>query len=395
MFFLRKTVSIVVINIERFIINSLISLIPKNKSLMLFGSGGQFCDNAKYLYLYVSHNTDYDAYWITSLKSDVKTLSNAGLKVSYKYSLYTVWLILRSKFFYVISGIGNIFDFKVKGNIHVINLWHGTPIKKIWMDSKRDISVTKNGIDTIKKMTSEWSMFVVGHKSLIGMFSDASGITKNRIHATGLPRNDILHRAYSDKNFCKKIKKNTFKFSENDYIILYCPTHRDGESDIEPIKRFIMEFMKNSFDKKYQLIVRLHRFTDASFYKELFKSDNVHDFTLYPDVQELLISSDALVTDFSSIVFDFSILGRPFYFYTRSSNEYILERGGLYYDLNSFPAYTSDNPELILKRIIRNYGGEIKAIRAFSKQFNCQNGASKKVFDISIGLGESKCLEIK
>ncbi len=385
MFSLRKSVTNFIINFESLIINTLISVIPKKKNLMLFGSGHQFCDNTKYLFLYVSHNTDYEAYWITSIRSDVKKLSQAGLKVSYKYSLRTIWLILRSKFFYVVSGIGNIFDFKVKANINVINLWHGTPIKKIWMDSKRD-AIAFDGIDKIKKLTSEWKIFIVAHHSLIRMFSDASGISQKKIHATGLPRNDILHKAYLDKNFSKRIKENIFSFSDDDLVILYCPTHRDGKNDIKPIKKFILDFSKNLIDRKYHLVVRLHRFTDSSLYEELFKNDNVHDFTLYPDVQELLIGADFLVTDFSSVVFDFSILGKPFYFYTKSSKEYISKRGGLYYDLDTFPAFISDNPRKIFEKI-ETYNGKKKGIvKAFSKKFNCKNEASKKVFDLSIRL---------
>ena len=178
---------------------------------------------------------------------------------------------------------------------------------------------------------------------------------KTEILKFGLPRNDYLINM-SSETFQKEIRKK-FNFCSNHYYVLYAPTFRDDYST----KGYALEFEKirkvfeNVMGCPCTIVVRLH--PNASFQKkEISFTDKIIDGNIYPDMQELVLACDAIISDYSSSIFDFAVLNKLVMICALDLEDYEKNRGLLkwFYKL-PFPMATT-NEELISN--IKEYNKE-------------------------------------
>ena len=160
-----------------------------------------------------------------------------------------------------------------------------------------------------------------------------------------MPRNDCLvKQTVPDK---KKSIRKKIGISEDCFAVLYAPTWREGLDQFELIDyEQIKAAFEKRFDKKCEILFRAHIYG-----KE--KLSNVIDLTKYPDMQELLYTSDALITDYSSSMWDYSLTGRPCFLYVPDLQRYIKQRS---FDMDihtwGFPVCCSNRE---LKQAIENF----------------------------------------
>ena len=158
---------------------------------------------------------------------------------------------------------------------------------------------------------------------------------EGEILETGYPRNDILYNA--DENQVKQIKQS-LKLPEDKKIILYAPTWRDDEYiDVGKIKfelKLELEKLMRELSDEYIILVRTHYFIannlDLSKYKGF-----AFDVSSYNDIAELYLISDMLITDYSSVFFDFANLKRPILYYTYDLEKYENVLRGFYIDIHT------------------------------------------------------------
>jgi len=171
----------------------------------------------------------------------------------------------------------------------------------------------------------------------------------------GTPRNDVLlHENHQLKeNVLEKLN-----IPSGTKVLLYAPTFRAADNlkvyDLN-YSRLIKE-LTSKFSGKWIVLVKLHpHLIDKS--KELIGSEHVINVTTYDDIQELLLISDVLITDYSSLMFDFAITKRPCFLYVPDWEEYINKERTLYFDLNELPfisAVSHDNLFDKVKKFDRN-----------------------------------------
>ena len=169
----------------------------------------------------------------------------------------------------------------------------------------------------------------------------------------GLPRNDFLARQISNSSEYIHLR-DKFGFEKDCFYILYAPTFRDNYS----LEGYKLEYEKiakefsTKVNKKARIVVRLHPnvWNQSNF---INYGENILNGTAYPDMQELLLACDALISDYSSCVFDFAILKKPVFICALDIKEYEKTRGLLpeFYDF-PFPIATS-NEEMLTN--IKNY----------------------------------------
>jgi CDP-glycerol glycerophosphotransferase len=151
---------------------------------------------------------------------------------------------------------------------------------------------------------------------------------------TGYPRNDILYNADA-----KKINqiKTDLKLPSDKKIILYAPTWRDDEYyDTASVKftlKLDLDRLKREFGDEYIVILRLHYFIADNIDLKGLK-DFVYDLSKHEDIAELYLISDILITDYSSVFFDYANLKRPILFYTYDIEKYENVLRGFYIDIN-------------------------------------------------------------
>jgi len=147
---------------------------------------------------------------------------------------------------------------------------------------------------------------------------------------TGYPRNDSLYEASEET---QKYYKKLFNVPEEKKVILYAPTWRettDGGKTYQLAPPIDWKKWKEKLGDKYVVFLRTHPYTTRLMNVEF--NDFVMNYTEYPEVNHLLIAADILISDYSCIQLDYSILGRPQICYGYDFDEYSAERG-FYFDM--------------------------------------------------------------
>lgn len=246
--------------------------------------------------------------------------------------------------------------FKVRRETKVLQLWHGTgSIKKFGQDSN------KGRIKELeKRLNSNIDYLFVNSDLLTDEYAGAFGVDKAKVYATGLPRTDWLLKLINDDKLDEKLNTIKDKISRNKNIsikgkkiILYAPTFRDDEVDNPKLHINIEKLMK-SLPDNIILFLRLHPFVSSAFNEKdlLPNSFNVSD---YKDLNELMAVSDGLITDYSSLIFDYCVLNKPMYFFADDIVEFGLNGRGFYLDYNKeLPGIIPDSEEDLARIIIKD-----------------------------------------
>lgn len=243
--------------------------------------------------------------------------------------------------------------FKIRKETKVLQLWHGTgSIKKFGQDS----NVGRLKL-LEKKINSNIDYLFVNSESLIEEYAGAFGVDKKVVYATGLPRTDWLLRLVNDNQIAQKLFDIKIKISktkniilDNKKIILYAPTFRDNEVDYPKLHIDILKLLEELSENTI-LFLRLHPFVSRAFKGEDL-SERVVNVSDYPDLNELMAVSDGLITDYSSLIFDYCVLNRPMYFYADDIVKFGLNDRGFYLDYNNELPGIIPNSEKDLGRII-------------------------------------------
>jgi CDP-glycerol glycerophosphotransferase (TagB/SpsB family) len=308
----------------------------------LFGAGKGFLfkGNPKYSYLYLLKNkSPHQIYWITADKGIYNKLNKRNFPVLKLFSITGFWKILRAKYLIIEINSADVYYIgHACGNFNFIQTWHGTPLKKILCHSKKDrkgIMKRKLAFKIIpfyllEKMkvfsSCKYKLIISPSKEITNIFISAS--LNENVKITGYPRNDIFFdKSLIFENCEKKLNLNSYQ-----KIILYCPTFRDEYKSVKP---FSNDFLKklNSYLKNnnYLFLVKKHQYEEnIEILKDL---SNIADVSnKVGDIQELLIFTDVLITDYSSVFFDFVLLDRPIIYYSYDYEEYLKNCRGMYYD---------------------------------------------------------------
>lgn len=341
-------------------------------------NGKSYACSPKALYEYMLNNPKYEDYqfiWAFSdiiehneLKQNKNTLVvKKGTKEYFKY-------LAKAKYW--------IFNYKIsdylypKKNQVFVQCWHGTPLKRLGCDLEHFDNVlnTMKGMKKRYKIeASKFSYFISPSKFASEKFISAwnlKEIGKEKIIIEkGYPRNDFLFN-YTE-NDIKKIKEKLGIENDKRKIILYAPTYRANQH--EAGKGYVykeeidFEQFKEKFGNEYIVLFRPHYFIANVFDFDKYK-DFVFDVSKIEDINELYIITDLLITDYSSVLFDFANLRRPMLFYMYDLEHYRDKSNGFYIDLEELPGKITKTQEELEKELI-NIEKEFKYDEKY-KKFN-------------------------
>lgn len=380
---------VIIWNVLRFIFSPFIRI---DEHLMLFGTAFEkFADNPKYLFLHVVKNEKgFNPVWITNDTTVIKELNDVGYKAIKRDSFKAFLYAMRAKYYFFSHFIEDIFYFKRRKTI-AINLWHGSPLKKMGFDSVVDLKWLKKRQKLKIKIPYEiWDYLIVAHEKWAPYFESSMKISRNKILPLGLPRNDILWEVkFNHKKFLE-IKRNVFDaLSIKDVtkkVILYAPTFRDdsvlSRRLIREINKIIKKMEKILDNTEYIFLIRLHPFDAKKVDEIISKSKIIFNTSSYDDLYELLAITDIFISDYSSSIFDFTILGKPIVLYQFDLEEYKKLRGGLYNTLteNCFIIVNNDVKLIsILEKIIRTKGSLYN--KDCSTYYNVPGSSSERILE--------------
>lgn len=230
-----------------------------------------------------------------------------------------------------------------KGQIY-IQTWHGTPLKRLGLDIERDGNAAqslKEIHDLYRKEARQFTYLLSPSAYTTEKLSTAFGLTKEeqqkKIVELGYPRNVALFT--STPETVAELRE-FYKIPEGKKVILYAPTFR--EADYKYGKGFTYQIMldverlRERFGDRAVVIMRTHYLANAQFDYEKYEGFLIKA-TGVADINRLYLVSDLLITDYSSVMFDFSILRRPMIFYMYDEEQYRGELRDFYIEPDILP----------------------------------------------------------
>ena len=320
-------------------------LFPRNRKKWAFGSfRGAFNDNAKYYFIYAStHLPEKNCAWLSINRKTVKWIRNKGMKAFHILSPRGIWFALTSKYWFYNAYSSDIM-FCLSGNAVRINLWHGLSMKRI------EFKITKGPLadrfvkKTLKERyyhpeTFQRPDYVLSSTGLFTAdFAESFRIPTSRCLEFGYPRNEILlcpeeeRMRFVERYEPKETKEMISSLKEFNYehVFLYLPTWRDAQRDLF-VKHFDLKRMDALMrERNALLLLKPHANT--------FVGDNLADgltnirlFRSTFDIYPVLPYTDVLITDYSSILFDYLLMkNKGAFLYIYDYQEYKEERDFAY-----------------------------------------------------------------
>ena len=365
--------------------------------LMIFGAynGKSYACSPKAVYEYMVRNEkyrDYQFVWFFDNPENYEFLkSNRNTIVVKKGSSECEKYLHKAKYW--------IFNFRAmdhwipsKNQIYV-QCWHGTPLKRLGYDitnsdnAMNSVSEIKSKYRTdaqrfnymvspcdfvTEKFTSAWNLQAVGKQEAV--------------LEIGYPRNDFLKKCTREDVI--SIKKKLGLNESGKKIILYAPTWRDNQHDAE--KGYVyrnpvdFDYLRDMLGEEYIILFRAHYLVADQFDFKAYEGF-IYNVSAHDDINELYIISDILITDYSSVFFDYAILERPMLFYMYDMEEYRDEMRGFYLDIKELPGpVIKTEKELVealnaFTEIDENYQKEISHFNAEYNRMNDGNASERLV----------------
>lgn len=345
--------------------------IKKNKIFIFSYYGNQYGDSPKYISEYLVKNYSRDNFDIVWQFNDIDAHKDIeGVRIVKSMTLRHFYELCTSKI--IITNFRTTELFKKRKEQYYIQTWHSSlRLKQIEKDAEN--SLQKSYVEMAKMDSKKCDLLLSGCEYSTKIFKRAFWY-EGEIFEKGTPRSDMLLKNNND--ISKRVKKK-LAISENRKFILYAPTFRKDDSlevyNVDYQK--IIKAAKKKYGGEWSFLVRLHPHL-VSKSKELIYGDNVIDVTKYDDIQELLASSDILISDYSSLIFDFALTERPCFLYVPDLKEYIKNDRKLYFNIKELPFInSSSNDELIDS--INNFDDEIyksKLKHFYNKIGNFEDG---------------------
>ena len=276
--------------------------------------------------------------------------------------------------------------------------WHGTPLKRLGFD----LTHYDNQLNTVKEMkkrykveTEKFSYFISPSAYASGVFRSAWNLKEfgknDIIIEKGYPRNDFLFK-YTENDVSEIKKRILGEDIKNKKIILYAPTYRANqhESGVGYVYKEEVDFekMREKLGDEFIILFRPHYFVASVFNFDKYKGF-VYNASDVDDINDLYVISDILITDYSSVFFDYANLKRPMIFYMYDLDYYRDESNGFYFDVEeNLPGKIVKTDDDLIDEIIR-VSKEFKYDKKyedFNKKFNYLDDgeASKRVVETVI-----------
>ena len=351
-------------------------LFPLNKNKIIFNNfnGRGYGCNPKYIAEELrNRGLDLDIVWIapdtdTSLPESFRRVTYGGVKQLYEVATAKV----------IVTNVKNdLFFIKRKSQL-MIETWHGSyTSKKIEKQAPEKLS--PEYLRESRKTSAQSDIFLSNSRALSRCFRDAFWCTCEILEC-GFPRNDIF---FSPAEPIRQRVRESLGVPGDAKLVLYAPTFRDdGATDCYSldIEGVLQTLCNRGGD--WRAIIRLH--PNVAETASIFTyNESVLNGSVYPDMQELLIASDILITDYSSTVFDFAVMNKPSYIFAPDYVEY-QELRGLTDDFFNMPyKVCRTNAEVLAELALYTDGVGKQAAEKFMEFYGgVDNGtASKTVAD--------------
>lgn len=358
--------------------SSLLKLVGKmmkrNKRVVLFNSfgGKKYDDSPKAIYERMCADArfkDCRFFWAFHRPDAFGALGTLKVRTdSLKYFITA----LRAGVWITNSSLERGLSFKPKDTLYV-NTWHGSTIKKMGSDIDDDnTSFRSLGKMKVDIMTAQ-------NEEQADIFSRVFDIPRENFLVCGLPRNDFLLAATPE--YIIKVKEQ-LHLPQDKKVILYAPTFREFDRDCRGVilkPPIDLQKWQDALADDYVLLFRAHY--EVAAVLGLTPNGFCLDVTNYSELNDLLLVADILISDYSSIIFDYALLEKPIFHYCYDYERYETKRG-MYMDIREHFNGSEDEGELLNLLKNMDWDIEVTRIKSFKEKLSLKDGhATDAVLD--------------
>ena len=339
----NKALYAIYYKVMSFCVNLLKLFIKTDEKLILFNSfaGRKYDDSPRAIFEIMRVDCRFKGYkFIWAFHEPDKHVVEGAEKIKTDGLAYFK-TALAARVWVTNSSVERGLSFRGKKTFY-FNTWHGTPMKKMGSDIEVSNQAFRGkGQNKFDIMMSQ------GHFET-DVFSRSFGIPKEKFLEAGLPRNDILAN-YTEER--RRAIRSKLGVRGDQIVILYCPTFREYDKDegLGVVMAPPMDLKKweRELGESYVLLMRAHY--EVSKVMQIEENDFVRNMTDYPDLNDLFIAADILISDYSSVFFDYSITGKPMLHFCYDYEKYSSKRG-MYFDVRE-KVSGSDSEDGVIKLI--------------------------------------------
>lgn len=369
----------------------LVKVDPKLVIFIAFHGRG-YSDNPRAIYEAMRQDPRFEGYrfiwFIKNHKQKQITIPGAEVKEYFSFSYF--YYMSKAKY-WIINCKMPTYIAKKEEQVY-LQTWHGTPLKRLAHDieAAEDMTFYRSAV-SFAQMTQSYDIDVARYNYMISpnpfcteVFQSAFRIQRERLIETGYPRNDFI--CNTTKEEMERLKEK-YRLPKDKKIVLYAPTWRDN-SYVASGYTFELKAdfhkWKEILGEEYIVVFKPHYLIINTYEKDSFLQGFLYSIPAEADIRELYVISDMLITDYSSVFFDYAILKRPIYFYMYDIEEYANDLRGFYLDIHKdLPGDIYTNEDELLAAVKQDAYDET-AYQAFYERFcSCEDGnAAKRVIDI-------------
>ncbi|MDP6726843.1 MAG: CDP-glycerol glycerophosphotransferase family protein [Candidatus Marinimicrobia bacterium] len=350
-----RSIKTIIISLIMFFVYWFSQLIPKKKKLWIFGAwnGEKYGDNTKFLFEYINNNkTEIRPVWLTRNQTAYDLIESKGFEVIWTYSIKGFLISMMAEKIFISVGIKDVNRYVVNRK-DVIMMWHGgTPIKKIVFDD----TITRNKQNLLEKLifslfpflgtTHLKGLAISGSLEASRIFQSAFNAKEGQVLLTGFPRNDSFFEMNQTAPLLTEL--NNSKLTN----VIYMPTHRkEGKGKLSELFNCDLTELNNSFKSlNSKLFIKLHYFhLRKHTFKNLSHVYFITDDDIEQDIYTVLNKFDILITDFSSVHFDYLLTQKPIIFAPFDKEKYLQNDREFYFNYDEVtPGPQAENWEEIL-----------------------------------------------
>ena len=346
--------------------------------LIIFSSfnGKTYSDNPRYLFEYMRDDEEFaDYHFVWAFKKQKEISGTKSVKLN---SLRYYYLLTKAKYWVFNAKMPTYYK---KSEQIYLQTWHGTPLKRLGHDIFDNGNTYYRSRLSYKKMLESydqdswrWDFLISPNVFASQAFVSAFKIREEKVLEVGYPRVDYLVNSRFDVNI--DLIKARYGLPTNKKIILYAPTWRDNSFDVKGYKfQLIVDFhkWKKILGQNTIILFKPHYLISNVYQVPEDLTDFVYLMEANADINDSYLMSDSLITDYSSVFFDYANLNRPIYFYMYDFEEYEQELRGFYLNIpNDLPNDVITREDDLLVKI-NNEDFDYERLRKFNQKFNLWN----------------------
>src|SRR5699024_1487226 len=278
----------------------LLRTLPIDPNIIVFesGQGRQLGDKPGDIYDELVNRGDTRLkVWIYNKRFPIRDDQTIIVK---KYSPEYFWYLARAKYWVSNQNMPHFIQRRNKGVY--IQTWHGTPLKKMFLDIDQIVGRDEGYVDRVTEATRQWSVLVSPNPYTTDIMRSAYAFDGPSVEL-GYPRNDVLLNEAAESR--RKSVRQRLGLTDSDFVVLYAPTFRDDKPTTRGRFAFEWPFPPEEFEARFastnvKLLIRAHVLINTKI-RVPTDSETIIDVSKLPDIQELYLASDMLVTDYSSV----------------------------------------------------------------------------------------------